>query len=143
MSGKGTPAAGRPEPGGHAGSKNFPAPIGPAKSGHLIFLSGASNASIHADPEGPDLCRARFEGRVPTVVVRGGTVTIRYPGFPTFDWLHYRRERPAEVALNAQVPWHLEVRGGAFGATRASLAERAWQDSNLRHTAPETVYTHP
>jgi hypothetical protein len=46
------------------------------------------------------------------VGVRGGIVTIRYPRFPNDDWLDCRSERPAEVTLNAQIPWVIEVRGG-------------------------------
>lgn len=113
MSGKNAPAAGHPEPGGQTGSRDFSAPLGSATSGRLIFVSGASNVAIHADRTTKELYRARFEGHVPSVGVRGGAVTVRYPRFPLFDWLYYRRERPAEVALNASVPWHIEVRGGA------------------------------
>lgn len=71
MSGKGTPAAGQPEPGERAGSRDFSAPPGPAASGRLIFVSGASDGAFRADFAMPYLYRARFEGRVPTVVARG------------------------------------------------------------------------
>ncbi len=117
MSGKGMPAAGRPEPGGQTGSRDFTAPLGSATSGRLVFVSGASNVTIDTDPTTEDLYRARFEGHVPTVGVRGGTVTVRYPRFPLFDWLYYQRERPAEVALNASIPWRIEVRDGASRLT--------------------------
>lgn len=80
-------------------------------------MRGASNVTIHADPTTKNLYRARFEGHVPNVGVQGGTVTVRYPRLPLFDWLYYRRERPAEVALNAQVPWDIEVRDGASKLT--------------------------
>jgi hypothetical protein len=40
-------------------------------------------------------------------------VTIRRPTVPFCDWLNHRSERPAEVALNARVPWDVEIRGGA------------------------------
>jgi hypothetical protein len=48
-------------------------------------------------------------------VVQKGTVTIRYPRVLTCDWLNCRSERLAEVALNARIPWDVEVRGGASG----------------------------
>lgn len=44
-------------------------------------------------------------------------MTIRHPGFPPFDRLHYRRGHTAEVALNASIPWHIEVRDGASRLT--------------------------
>jgi hypothetical protein len=47
------------------------------------------------------------------VGVRGGVVTIRYPRIPACDWLILRSERPAEVELNARIPWDVEIRGGA------------------------------
>lgn len=37
-------------------------------------------------------------------------MTIR---FPDCDWLNLRSERPAEVELNARIPWDVEIRGGA------------------------------
>jgi len=47
------------------------------------------------------------------VGVRRAIVTIVYPRFPASDWLNDRSERHAEVALNARIPWDVEVRGGA------------------------------
>ena len=118
MSGNGMPAAGSPEPpGGRTCTRDFSAQLGSATGGRLIFVTGASNVTIHADPAMPDLYRARFEDRMPTVEVRRGTVTVRYPGFPRFDRLHYRRERPAEVKLGASIPWHIEVRDFASRLT--------------------------
>ncbi|HKH38370.1 MAG TPA: hypothetical protein VKA82_14515, partial [Rubrobacter sp.] len=83
-------------------------------SGRLIFSSGASNVTVHADPTTEDLYRARFEGNVPTLGVQGGTVTVRYPRFSSFDWLHYRRDSGGTIALNASIPWDIEVRDGAL-----------------------------
>ena len=61
-----------------------------------------------------DLYRARPERTVPTVRTREGTVTVQYPRFPPLlDWLYYLREPPAEVALNARIPWEIEIRDGA------------------------------
>jgi len=50
---------------------------------------------------------------MPIVEVRRGIVTIQYPRFPDGDWLDDRSERFAEIALNARIPWDVEVRGGA------------------------------
>lgn len=115
MSSKDVSDAGRP--GEQTGSRGFAAPLGSARVGCLIFDSGASNIAIHPDPTEVNLYRARFEGRVPYVVLRGSTVTVSYPRFPPFDWLHYLRERPAEIMLNASIPWHVEVRDGASRLT--------------------------
>jgi len=50
---------------------------------------------------------------MPTVGVQAGVVTVRYPRVPSCDWLNDRSERPAEIELNASIPWDVEVRGGA------------------------------
>jgi hypothetical protein len=89
---------------------DFTAPLGSLRRGRLIFASGASWVTVRVDPSMADLYRARFDGRTPRVGVEDGTVTIRYP---RFDWRNYLRERPAEVALNAQIPWDIEIRAGA------------------------------
>lgn len=95
----------------------FRTPLGSSRRGRLVFASGASRTTLRADPSMADLYRARFEGRAPRVVAGEDTVTIRYPRFPLFDWFGYPRERPAEVALNARVPWDVEIREGASRLT--------------------------
>src|SRR5918994_951423 len=95
----------------------FAAPLGSLRSGHLLFVSSASNLTIHADPSMEDLYRARFEGQVPTVRVQGGTISIEYPHFSPSDQHYYWLERRAEVALNASIPWHIEVRGSTSRLT--------------------------
>ena len=95
----------------------YVAPLGSLSSGHLLFVSGTSNVTIHADPSMEYLYRARFEDQVPTVRVQGGTVTIEYSPFPSLDQGYYWLERPAEVALNASVTWHIEVRGSTSRLT--------------------------
>jgi hypothetical protein len=94
------------------GGEHFTAPLGSSRNGRLRFTSGAHRVVIQADLHLRGLYRARFENRTPMVGVRGGIVTIRYPRFPNDDWLDCRSERPAEVTLNAQIPWDIEVRGG-------------------------------
>jgi hypothetical protein len=108
----GTDAAGQAAWGEQGGE--FAAPLGSLGSGRLIFASGVSRLTVRAEPSMPDLFRARFEGRTPRVEVEEGAVTIRYP---RFDWRYYLRERPAEVALNARVPWDVEIRDGASRLT--------------------------
>ena len=109
-------AAGRIAPEGQS-SDCFAAPLGSLSSGYLLFVSGASNVTVHADPSMEDLYCARFEGQVPTVGVRGDTISIEYPRFPPSDQRDYWLERRAEVALNASIPWHIEVRGSTSRLT--------------------------
>ena len=40
-------------------------------------------------------------------------MSIRYTRVASCDWTGYRPERLAEVALNAGIPWDVEVRGAA------------------------------
>src|SRR5215207_11769609 len=121
--------AGRTAPKGQS-NDYFAAPLGSSSSGHLLFVSGASNVTIHADPSMEDLYRARFKGQVPTVRVKGGTITIEYPPFPSLDQRDSWLEHPAEVALNASVTWHIEVRGSTSRLT-AELQEVRLGSINL------------
>jgi DNA-binding MarR family transcriptional regulator len=84
------------------------APLGALTNAHLVFRSGANELSIGGATGMTELYRARFEGAVPHVSVRDGTVSIQYRGLP-FDW----RKRSADVTLNASVPWSVEIKGGA------------------------------
>jgi hypothetical protein len=86
-------------------------PLGSSRNGSLRFTNGAHRVSIRADLDTRGLYHARFEDRTPTVEVRRGVVTIRFPGFPTSDWLDCRSERPPEISLNALIPWDVEVSG--------------------------------
>jgi hypothetical protein len=95
-------------------NRDFAAPLGSLASGHLRFMRGASDVIIHADPSTGDLYRACFEGAVPEIWTEGGVVNIRYPRFyHPFG----RRGRIGKVALNAAIPWHIEVRDGASKLT--------------------------
>jgi DNA-binding HxlR family transcriptional regulator len=89
---------------------DFTAPLEGVRSGRLVFSSWASRLHLRADAAMDELYRASFEGPVPDVNVEGGTVTFRYPRrLRFFDW----SKQGAEVALNAAVPWQIELRGGA------------------------------
>lgn len=92
----------------------FTAPLGALRSGRLVFASGASRVTVRADRSMADLYRTRFEGRAPRVAAEDGTVTIRCP---RFDRLFYLRDSPAEVALNAHIPWDVEIHDGASRLT--------------------------
>src|SRR5919107_4844953 len=95
------------------GGDHLAAPLGSSGSGRLRFTNGACRAVTRADPHLRGLYRARFGDRMPKVAVRAGVVTIRYPRVPSRDWLDAGSEPPAEIELNARVPWDIEVRGGA------------------------------
>src|SRR5215213_2471611 len=95
-------------------SSDSSAPLDSITHGRLRFLSGASNVTVHADPSTGGLYRSRFEGVVPEVWTEGGVVNIRYPRFfHPFG----RRGCSGKVALNATIPWHIEVRDGASKVT--------------------------
>ena len=105
-----------PEVRGGSGD-HFAAPLGLSRSGRLRFTNGAHRIIIHADSRLRGLYRARFGDRMPKVEARRGIVTIQYPRFSGGDWLNDRSERPAEVELNASMPWDVEVSGGASRLT--------------------------
>ena len=95
------------------------APLGSAKSGRLEFVRGAANVTLHVGSGMEDLYRARFDGPVPDVGAQGGAVTVKYTWtLHPFDW----RRRGADIALNAQVPWRITVRGGGVSRLDADLS---------------------
>jgi DNA-binding MarR family transcriptional regulator len=83
------------------------APIGDLAEARLLFRSGASILDVRGDPGLGELYRARFDGAVPRVTVRDGTVSVQYRGV---GWGGRPR---AEIALNPAVGWRLEIQGGA------------------------------
>ena len=89
-------------------SSEHTAPLGGLTSGRLIFRSGANELTMRGAADLSELYRARFEGSVPRVTVREGTVSIQHRGLP-FDW----RKRTMDLALNSTVPWSVEIKGGA------------------------------
>src|SRR5919112_6577082 len=95
------------------GSDNFAAQLGASRSGRLRFTNGAHRVVIRAGLHPRGLYRARFGERMPVVEVRGGVVSIRYTWVASCDWTGNHPERPAEIALNAGIPWDVDVRGGA------------------------------
>ena len=91
------------------GPSEFAAPIGGLSRARLLFRSGANELLVRGSADFDDLYRARFDGPVPQVRLRDGVVSIQYKGRLQWDW----RERRADVALNAGVPWDVEVVGGS------------------------------
>ena len=90
--------------------REFATPLGSVESGRLVFANGASRLTLRAASGMDDLYRARFEGSPPKVEAEDGVVTVRRSRrFTLFDF----RRHAEEVTLNAQVPWEIEVRGGA------------------------------
>jgi DNA-binding MarR family transcriptional regulator len=90
------------------GGSEHASPVGGLERARLLFRSGANELLIRG-AELDDLYRARFEGAVPQVRLRDGVVTVQYKGRWQWDW----RERQVDVALNARIPWDVEVVGGA------------------------------
>jgi hypothetical protein len=99
------------------GSDHFAAQLGASRSGRLRFTNGTYRVIIRAGSHLRGLYRASFGERIPIVMVRGGVVSIRYTRVASCDWTGNRPERPAEVALNAGIPWDVEVSGGASRLT--------------------------
>jgi DNA-binding MarR family transcriptional regulator len=94
--------------------KDFSAPLGALVSHKLAFFSGGAKLTLRADAGMGDLYQARFMGSVPTVKVEENTVVIRYPQrlWP-LNW----RQRTAEIALSAAVPWQIAIQSGASMVT--------------------------
>ena len=127
-----TARAGEASAGSASAASSF-APLGSTTSARLVFISGAPYMTLHGDPALPDLYRARFSGAIPKVRVRDGTVTVRYGRLSWFEWrarigsqifeamAHWRDDR-GDIALNAGLPWAIEVRGGVSRVT-ADLRE--------------------
>jgi len=86
------------------------APLGGLTAARLLFRAGAPDVELRADPRLTSLYRARFEGGVPTVRLRDGTVTVHYRGF---NWGVPGGQRTAQVVLNPAVPWEIAMHGGA------------------------------
>ena len=86
------------------------APLGGLTEARLLLRSGANEIAIRGREALPELYRATFDGPVPSVRLRDGTVTIQYKGSGLpWDW----RKRNVDVTLNATIPWDVEVTGGS------------------------------
>jgi DNA-binding MarR family transcriptional regulator len=90
--------------------ETFSAPLGGQESGRLVVSCGIARLRLRVDDKMAELYQARFEGPLPNVKTKEGTVTIRYPrrllGLG-------EKQGAAEIALSATVPWQIVVHGGA------------------------------
>jgi DNA-binding MarR family transcriptional regulator len=92
-----------------AGTSQHAAPIGGLRRARLSLKSGSHELLLRGSTDIEDLYRAKFDGPVPQVRLRDGTVSIQYKGRWLWDW----HERRADVSLNPVVPWDIEIIGGA------------------------------
>jgi DNA-binding MarR family transcriptional regulator len=97
--------------------RDFAVPLGSTAAGRLEVVSGAARLHLRAELSMPDLFRAHFEGRPPSVRADAGTVTIAYTRFRAIQ----RKGEVADVALNGTIPWDVHIRGGVSQLT-ADLA---------------------
>lgn len=94
------------------------APIGGLTRARLLVKAGAHALLIRGFNHPDHLYRATFEGRVPHVRLRDGTVTMGYKG----RWLWDALDRRSDVLLNSQIPWDIELAGGA-GKLQGKLSD--------------------
>jgi DNA-binding MarR family transcriptional regulator len=109
---RGNPDQGADEPSQHV------APIGGLTRARLLIKAGAHELLIRGFSDADQLYRATFDGRVPQVRLRDGTVTMGYKG----RWLWDALDRRSDVLLNRQIPWDIELNGGA-GKLQGKLAD--------------------
>jgi hypothetical protein len=77
------------------------APLGSVDVGRLVFTRGAAHLTVRVDGSMEDLYRARFEGKVPSIRVDRGTVTVAYR-------MSFRPTR-GEIILSGKVPWSIKA----------------------------------
>jgi AcrR family transcriptional regulator len=85
------------------------APLGSVDGGRLELIGGVAGLTLRGDPSLAELYASRFNGKAPTVEVHGGTVRMTRPFRP----LQIRADT-ADVALNAAIPWDVEISGGVW-----------------------------
>jgi DNA-binding MarR family transcriptional regulator len=95
------------------GPAEHTAPLGGLTAATLVFRSGANEISIRGGAAPTELYRARFEGPVPQVRLRDGTVSVQYRAGRAWDW----RKRKADLVFNASIPWSTSISGGASRVT--------------------------
>jgi hypothetical protein len=123
--------------------RDFSTPLGSVAEGRLeVTCRGASGVVIHAG-SWDELYRARFEGTVPTVRVRDGTVAVEYPHLGAAA-IFERGANTADVALNGSIPWRLEFPNGVSDLT-ANLSMLELRSLEIRGGASriDLVLRHP
>ncbi|HEX5502423.1 MAG TPA: MarR family transcriptional regulator [Thermomicrobiales bacterium] len=115
------------------------APLEGVERGTFVFTSWGAKLVLRGDAGMADLYRAQFKGAVPEVRVDGGTVIMRYPRrLRTL----FGSNQEAEVALNAAVPWRIELRNGA-SYTTADLRGLALAGLEIRGGASSVTVSLP
>jgi DNA-binding MarR family transcriptional regulator len=85
------------------------APIGGLGRARLAFKGGVNQVLIAGSDSIDELYRARFDGQVPQVRLRDGTVTVQYKR----RWSWSGRDLRSDFTLNTRIPWDIDVTGGA------------------------------
>jgi len=93
-------------------STEFVAPLGQAKRGRLVLLSGASGITLLADLVLPDLARGRFTLQAPHIEINEGALILQFRHFDCFDQKVFLGEPLGEIRLNISIPWEIEFRDG-------------------------------
>ncbi len=104
----------RDEPAEEGEGAQHVAPLGGLTQARLVLRSGVNGLTLGGRPDLGDLYRATFEGPVPSVRLRDGTVSIQYKG-GAMPWAWHKRN--ADVILNATIPWDIELNGGGNKVT--------------------------
>jgi DNA-binding MarR family transcriptional regulator len=113
---------------------------GTAAAGKLMTTLGATRLTITGDPTQPDLLRAQFGARVPTVLAEDGVVTLSYP-HTRFN----RSSNTAELTLNGGIKWQLNLVTSSAPCTAdlrhvaISALDLTAKASNIEITLPQAV----
>lgn len=83
-------------------------PLGAVTAGFLRVRRGLGDTTISTTTRGTDLFEARWQRCPPTVDVRAGTVTLKFPLL-----CPWRTVRAHELALHGSIPWSIDIEGGA------------------------------
>jgi DNA-binding MarR family transcriptional regulator len=104
--------------GGFVGGE-YSAPLAGASRGRLVLASDAGRIRLAGGAPDDELVRATFTGPMPDVRASGGDITVRYPRQPRSEL----GARVARLALNASIPWTIDVDGdvGDFAASLRDL----------------------
>jgi DNA-binding MarR family transcriptional regulator len=114
-----------PAAAGKSEGNSFVARLGSVSEGRLLFTRGMTGVEVEGSRDMDDLVRVRFERTTPDVQVQGGIVTVRQR--------HAFLSGPdsGSVALNASIPWSVEVRSGLSGS-KLDLRDVALQELRVK-----------